>query len=172
MPYNASTMDQYAGVTTGENVSTMQDRLVEPVGLVKALGIELTETTPERVVARMPITAMHLQPFGYLHGGASIALAETVASIGAHLASPPDKVAFGLEINANHLRPKRSGTLTAVATPLHRGQTTHVWDVKIYDEAEKLICVSRCTLAIVAGERPDQPVNSGQASGSEDQTTA
>ena len=171
MPYNASTMDQYAGVTTGENVSTMQDRPVEPVGLVKALGIELTETTPERVVARMPITAMHLQPFGYLHGGASITLAETVASIGAHLASPPDKVAFGLEINANHLRPKRSGTLTAVATPLHRGQTTHVWDVKIYDEAEKLICVSRCTLAVVAGERPDGPAHSGQASRSEDQTT-
>ena len=165
-------MDQYAGVTTGENVSTMQDRLVEPVGLVKALGIELTETTPERVVARMPITAMHLQPFGYLHGGASIALAETVASIGAHLASPPDRITFGLEINANHLRPKRSGTLTAVATPLHRGQTTHVWDVKIYDEAEKLICVSRCTLAVVAGERPHRSASSEQASGSEDQTTA
>jgi uncharacterized protein (TIGR00369 family) len=165
-------MDQYRRMAAGESVSMMQDRLGEPVGLVKALGIEFTEMTPERVVARMPITAAHLQPFGYLHGGASVALAETVASVGAHLASPPDKIAFGLEINANHLRPKRSGTLTGVATPLHRGQTTHVWDVRIYDEAEKLICVSRCTIAVVPSERPDWPASSGQASGLQEQTTA
>jgi uncharacterized protein (TIGR00369 family) len=124
----------------------------EPVGLVKTLGIEVRELLPERVVATMPITAAHLQPLGYLHGGASVALAETVASIGAYRNVAP-KGAFGLEINANHIRPKRSGTLTAIATPLHRGQTTHVWDVKIYDEEEKLVCVSRCTVAIVGGDQ-------------------
>ncbi len=149
----------------------MNDQLLEPVGLVKALGIELTEATPRRVVARMPITAAHLQPLGYLHGGASLALAETVASVGAYLASPSDKVTFGLEINANHLRPRRSGTLTAVATPLHTGQTTHVWDVKIYDEDEKLVCVSRCTVAVVAGEQSDGPAVT-ERTRSQDQTTA
>ncbi len=128
----------------------MDDRILEPAGLVKALGIEFAEGTPQRVIATMPITSDHLQPLGYLHGGASLALAETVASVGAYLASPPGKVSFGMEINANHLRPKRSGMLRAVGTPLHVGQTTHVWDVKIYDEQEKLVCVSRCTVAIVA----------------------
>ena len=130
----------------------MTSAAFEPVGLVKTLGIEVRELLPDRVVATMPITAAHLQPLGYLHGGASVALAETVASIGAYRNVAP-KGAFGLEINANHIRPKRSGTLTAIATPLHRGQTTHVWDIKIYDEEEKLVCVSRCTVAIVGTER-------------------
>ncbi len=118
-------------------------------GLAMTLGVETRELSQDRVVATMPVTPLHHQPFGYLHGGASVALAETVASIGGFLNCPPGKVAFGLEINANHLRPKRSGVLTAIGTPLHRGQTTQVWDIKIYDEAEKLISVSRCTLAIV-----------------------
>lgn len=106
--------------------------------------------TPERVVATMPVTPRHHQPFGYLHGGASVSLAESVASLGALLNCPPGMVSMGLEINANHLRSKRDGLLTAVATPLHRGRTTHVWEVKIRDEEEKLVCAARCTLAIVA----------------------
>jgi uncharacterized protein (TIGR00369 family) len=118
------------------------------VGLLATLGIQLVEMGPERVVATMPITPAHHQPLGYLHGGASVALAETVASVGAYLAAGPDKGAFGLEINANHLRPKRSGTLTAVATPLHGGRTTAVWSVEIRDEESKLVCISRCTLAL------------------------
>jgi len=95
----------------------------------------------------MPVTAAHHQPMGYLHGGASVALAETAASVAANAHCRPGQVAFGQEINANHLRPVRSGTLTAVATPLHIGRTSQVWDVKIRDEQERLVCVSRCTLA-------------------------
>jgi uncharacterized protein (TIGR00369 family) len=135
-----------------------QDEIAEATrdGLIDALGIELRETTPERVVATMPVTPRHVQIYGYLHGGASVALAETVASIGCALSCPPGYGAFGLEINANHLRPKRDGLLTATGVPLHRGRTTHVWDVRITDEAGRLICVSRCTVAIVALER-DEP---------------
>ena len=118
-------------------------------GLLEALGIEVRELGLERVVAIMPITARHLQPFGFLHGGASIALAETVASLGGLLHCPPGHAAFGLEINANHLRPKREGTLIATGTPLHLGRTTQVWDVRIADTNERLVCVSRCTLAVV-----------------------
>ena len=126
-------------------------------GLAATLSLEVRELTRERVVVVMPVTPRHHQPFGFLHGGASVALAETVASIGGYLNCPPGKMAFGLEINANHLRPKRDGMLTAVGTPLHRGQTTQVWDVKIYDERERLISVSRCTLAVVAADQDHPP---------------
>jgi uncharacterized protein (TIGR00369 family) len=121
-------------------------------GLSSTLGIELQELTPQRVVATMPVTPQHHQPFGFLHGGASVALAETVASIGGYLNCPPGKGAFGLEINANHVRPVREGLLTATATPLHLGHTTHVWDIKITDERDRLVCVSRCTVAVVGVE--------------------
>lgn len=118
-------------------------------GLVKMLGIAFVEASPERVVATMPVTPQHHQPFGYLHGGASVALAETVASVAGFLNCPPGKATFGLEINANHLRPKQNGTLTATATPVHIGRTTHVWQITIVDENEKPVCVSRCTLAVI-----------------------
>ena len=117
--------------------------------LGKTLEIVVQEASNEQVVATMPVTTRHHQPFGYLHGGASVALAETVASVGAVVSCAPGKTAFGLEINANHLRPKRTGMLTAIGVPLHKGRTTQVWEVKIHDEEEKLICVSRCTLAVV-----------------------
>jgi 1,4-dihydroxy-2-naphthoyl-CoA hydrolase len=114
------------------------------------LGIKLVEATKDRVVATMPITSLHHQPMGYLHGGISLLLAESVASWGSMLNIDTDQqMAFGLEINANHLRPKREGLLTAVAIPFHRGRTTHVWDIRITDESDKLICISRCTVAIV-----------------------
>jgi len=121
--------------------------------LLRTLGIEFTEMQPTRVVATMPITPRHHQPLGYLHGGASVALAETVASTGGYLNCPAGMTAFGLEINANHLRPKQSGILTAVATPLHIGRSTQVWEVKIEDEAGKLVCVARCTIAVVPASR-------------------
>jgi 1,4-dihydroxy-2-naphthoyl-CoA hydrolase len=120
--------------------------------LGKTLGIELVETTPERVVATMPITPVHHQPYGYLHGGASVALAETVASLGGALNAPPGRLVFGLEINANHVRSRRSGTLKAIATPAHLGQTTQIWEIKIVDETDKLVCISRCTLAVVPAD--------------------
>ncbi|WP_018465130.1 PaaI family thioesterase [Calidithermus timidus] len=117
--------------------------------LLNTLGIQVTEASPDRVVAHMEVTPRHHQPFGFLHGGASVALAETVASIGAYLAAPDGYTSFGLEINANHLRSMRSGRVTATATPLHKGRTTHVWNIEIRDERSRLVCVSRCTLAIV-----------------------
>ena len=122
-------------------------------GLADLLGIAFEEVEPERVVATMPVTPDHHQPLGYLHGGASVVLAETVASVGATAGALPDKVAFGLEINANHIRPKQSGTLRAVGERLHAGRTTQVWQVRITDEDDKLVCVSRCTLALVDADR-------------------
>jgi len=119
-------------------------------GLMATLAIEVLEATPERVVARMPVTAAHLQPHGILHGGASVALAETVASIGASVGLADSQRAVGLEINANHVRSVSSGTLVATAVPLHAGRRTHVWSVEIRTEEGKLVCASRCTLAVVA----------------------
>lgn len=119
-------------------------------GLPDALGIEIVELSGERVVATMPVDQRTRQPFGILHGGASVALAETVASLGASTAVDPERfVAVGMEINANHLRPKADGVIRATATPVHTGAKTHVWAIEIVDEQDRLICVSRCTLAIV-----------------------
>jgi uncharacterized protein (TIGR00369 family) len=122
-------------------------------GLLETLQMEIVERSPERVVVTMPVTPEHHQPMGFLHGGATVALAETAASIGGNVACPADSVAFGQEINANHLRPVREGLLTAVATPLHIGRTTQVWDIKIRDQAERLICVARCTVAVIPKQR-------------------
>ena len=119
-------------------------------GLAELLGIEIIELTPKRVVATMPVDERTRQPFGILHGGASVALAETVASLGAVLNVDLERSsAVGLEINANHLRAKRDGVVRATATPFHLGRSTQVWDVRIVDEEERPVCVSRCTLAVV-----------------------
>ena len=131
--------------------------LFDRESLDKTLGIELVELAADRVVATMSVTPRVHQPFGYLHGGASVALAETVASVGGTVSAPEGMVAFGLEINANHLRPVREGLVRAVGTPLHRGRTTQVWEVRITDEAGRLVCVSRCTLALVEGGRSPGP---------------
>lgn len=146
-------------------MSLLDFSLFERDGLLKTLGIEIREFTTERVTATMPVTPHHHQPFGYLHGGASVALAETVASVGSFLHCAPGHVALCVEINANHLRPKRSGTLTAVGAALYVGQTTQVWEVKIYDEAEKLICVSRCTMTTVARGKQPSPAPEQPPSG-------
>lgn len=118
--------------------------------LLSTLGIEIVEVGKERVVARMPVLARVHQPFGLLHGGASVALAETVASTGAWMnCDQAREHVVGLEINANHLRAKRDGIVTAVATPVHVGRRTQVWEVRITDEQERAVCVSRCTLAVI-----------------------
>jgi len=119
-------------------------------GLADLLGIEIVELTPTRVVATMPVDERTRQPFGILHGGASVALAETVASLGAVMnVDLEQSSAVGLEINANHLRAKRDGLVRATAIPFHVGRSTQVWDVRIVDEQERPVCVSRCTLAVV-----------------------
>ena len=124
-------------------------------GMAEAIGIEITSLAPDKVVATMPVDDRTKQPFGLLHGGASAALAETVASLGAYMNVDQDtQAAVGVELNANHIRGKTEGTVTATATPLHRGRTIHVWEIRIEDEQSRLICVSRCTLAIVTQRSP------------------
>jgi 1,4-dihydroxy-2-naphthoyl-CoA hydrolase len=121
----------------------------------EALDITVVEVADDRLVATMPIGPNHRQPLGYLHGGISVTLAETIASLGSMLHIDRERqMAFGQEINANHVRPKRDGLLTATATPLHLGRTTHLWDIRIVDEQGKLVCVSRCTVAVV--DRPSE----------------
>lgn len=118
--------------------------------LLGSLGIEITELQKGKVTATMPVDERTRQPFGLLHGGASVALAETVASVGAfELVDKENEVVVGLEINANHIRAKKDGFVTAVGTVLHQGKTTMVWDIKITDEEDHLICVSRCTMAVI-----------------------
>lgn len=118
--------------------------------LLEALGIEIVKLEKGKVIATMPVDHRTHQPFGLLHGGASVALAETVASLGAYeLVDKEIEGVVGLEINANHIKGKRDGVVTAIATVLHQGRTTMVWDIKIVDEEEKLICVSRCTMAVI-----------------------
>ncbi|WP_153126578.1 PaaI family thioesterase [Peribacillus tepidiphilus] len=118
--------------------------------LMQALGIEIVEVADGKVTATMPVDERTRQPFGLLHGGASVALAESVASIGAYeLVDKENEAVVGLEINANHIKGKRDGTVTAIGTVLHRGKSTMVWEVKIYDENDQLICISRCTIAVI-----------------------
>ncbi|MUV39244.1 1,4-dihydroxy-2-naphthoyl-CoA hydrolase [Lentibacillus sp. JNUCC-1] len=118
--------------------------------LMNALGIEITSLDQNLVEMTMPVDDRTRQPVGYLHGGASVALAETAASVGATLQVDLEQyLVFGLEINANHIKSKRDGTVTARAVPFHVGRTTQVWDIKITDEKEQLICVSRCTIGVV-----------------------
>jgi uncharacterized protein (TIGR00369 family) len=116
-----------------------------------ALGIEFISITREKLEATMPVNDNTTQPFGILHGGASVALAETLCSIGAWVnLRDENKMAVGLEINANHLRPVTKGKLvTCISKPIRVGSTVQVWENKIYSEDDKLVCISRCTIAVV-----------------------
>jgi 1,4-dihydroxy-2-naphthoyl-CoA hydrolase len=119
--------------------------------LIEWLGIRFTEIGPDFVRASMPVGAHTHQPMGVLHGGASVALAETVGSTAANLCVDPEReLCLGQEINANHLRPVYAGQVTATARPLHRGNRSQVWQIEIRDEHERLVCVSRLTMAVVA----------------------
>lgn len=115
----------------------------------KLLGIQFIEVGESYIKATMPVCANTHQPYGLLHGGASAALAETIGSVASWLTiNREQQICVGIEINCNHIRGKKDGIVTATAEPLHIGATTHVWDIKIRDEQEKLICVSRLTVAI------------------------
>lgn len=114
------------------------------------LGIYFSAITDNTLEATMPVTEKTRQPYGILHGGASVALAETVGSFASSLVVDRDKcMVVGMEINANHLKPVLSGTVRAVCSPLHLGKSSHVWDIRIYDNQEQLICVSRLTVAVI-----------------------
>jgi|SRR5699024_272995 len=118
--------------------------------LMESLGIEFITLEKEKVVMTMPVDARTHQPAGFLHGGASVLLAETAASIGGFLHIDKEKQAvFGMEINANHLKSKQEGLVTATATPIHVGRKTMVWNIEIKDEKDDLVCISRCTLGVV-----------------------
>ncbi|MDI9364965.1 MAG: hotdog fold thioesterase [Flavobacterium sp.] len=118
--------------------------------LSEHLGMQFSEIGPNYLKATMPVDKRTHQPYGLLHGGASVALAETVGSVASALViNHKTTMCVGLEINANHLRGVKDGIVTATATPLHLGGSTHVWDIKIHDEKEHLICVSRLTVAIL-----------------------
>lgn len=136
-------------MTLDINSPEIRNRL--DAGMANAIGIEIITLTADLVVATMPVDQRTRQPFGLLHGGASAALAETVASLGAFMnIDPKTQAAVGVELNANHIRGKRDGIVTATATPLQRGRTIHVWEIRISDEEGRLVCASRCTLAIVS----------------------
>lgn len=114
------------------------------------LGIEFTAITADTLQASMPVTSKTRQPYGILHGGASVALAETVGSYASSLIIDREHyMVAGMEINANHLKPVVSGSVRAVCSPLHIGKSSHVWDIKIYNDRQQLICVSRLTVAVI-----------------------
>lgn len=118
--------------------------------MVTHLGIEFTEVGPDYLCAKMPVDARTIQPFGLLHGGASVVLAETLGSMAGWMCLPEGQHCVGLEINANHLRGVTSGHVHGKASPLHLGRSTQVWEIKITNDEGKLVCVSRLTLAVVA----------------------
>ena len=114
------------------------------------IGIEWVELGNDFLKAKMPVDHRTKQPYGLLHGGASCALAETIGSVASAMVI--DHSSFqcvGLEINANHIHSATAGYVTGIATPLHLGRSTHVWDIKIYNENEKMVCVARLTVAII-----------------------
>ncbi|WP_346237202.1 hotdog fold thioesterase [Niabella insulamsoli] len=114
------------------------------------LGIQFTAITDATLEATMPVNNKTRQPYGILHGGASVALAETMGSYASSLIVDGEKyMVVGMEINANHLKPVASGNVKAVCSPLHLGKSSHVWDIKLYDDNQQLICVSRLTVAII-----------------------
>ena len=114
------------------------------------LGIEFTEIGEDFLSARMPVNERTHQPYGILHGGASVVLAETLGSVASSMVIDWDKyIGVGLEVNANHLRPVKSGYVTGICKPLHIGGKTHVWDIKIYNDKGKMNCISRLTVAII-----------------------
>ena len=116
---------------------------------VSHLGIEFTEIGDDFLRARVPVDARTKQPYGLLHGGVSVVLAETLGSVGAACACPAGHRAVGLDINANHLRAATQGWVTGTARPEHIGKTTHVWQIDMVNEAGELTCVSRITMAIL-----------------------
>ncbi len=118
--------------------------------LAERIGIRITEVGPDYLRATLPVTPDVHQPYGVLHGGASVALAETVGSVAANLCVDMERLAcFGQEINANHLRSVSTGVVTATARPHHIGSRSQVWGIEIRDERGRLVCISRLTMAIV-----------------------
>jgi uncharacterized protein (TIGR00369 family) len=138
---------------TDEQIEAFVAGMPEGMGaLNEKLGITLTEVGPERLVATMPV-AGNTQPYGLLHGGASVVLAETLGSLGSAIHSMPDRVPVGVDINATHHRAATSGTVTGVATPLHVGRTMASFEIVISDEQDRRVCTCRITCALIPRDR-------------------
>jgi 1,4-dihydroxy-2-naphthoyl-CoA hydrolase len=131
--------------------------VIQPLGngtMAEFLGIEWMEVGDDFIKAKMPVDDRTKQPYGLLHGGASCVLAETIGSVASAMVVDHSKfLCVGIEINANHVRSAREGFVTGTARPLHIGSSTHVWDIRILDEKERLICVSRLTVAVVSRKK-------------------
>jgi 1,4-dihydroxy-2-naphthoyl-CoA hydrolase len=122
--------------------------------LIEHLGIEIVALSDNSISGRMPVDQRTLQPFGRLHGGASVALAETLGSLGGALTvDPKTQAVVGMEINANHIRPVQSGFVHGVAQAESMGRTTQIWSIRITDEQDRLVCLSRMTLAVIAAKQ-------------------
>jgi 1,4-dihydroxy-2-naphthoyl-CoA hydrolase len=117
--------------------------------MVQHLGIRITEIGDDYLRGTMPVDARTKQPFGLLHGGASVALAESLGSLAGYLCIGAGEMAVGLDINANHIRAVSAGLVTGTARPLHIGRTTQVWEIRIEDDRSRLVCIARLTLAVV-----------------------
>ncbi|MDQ1585351.1 MAG: 1,4-dihydroxy-2-naphthoyl-CoA hydrolase [Actinomycetota bacterium] len=131
--------------------------LIPPAALHERMGIELVEASPSRVVATMPVEG-NTQPYGLLHGGASVVLAESLGSIGSALHAGRDKIAVGVDINATHHRAVRSGTVTGTATPVHLGSTTTTYEIVVTDDQDRRVCTARLTCLL----RQAPAANEGQ----------
>lgn len=121
-------------------------------GVNSQLGVEVVSASAERVELRLEVGPKVHQPLGLLHGGVSALLAESAASLGAAIAAGPDRTVVGIELNANHVRAMRDGVLTVVATPIRAGRRIQVWTIELTDDKGRMICVSRCTLAVLDAE--------------------
>jgi 1,4-dihydroxy-2-naphthoyl-CoA hydrolase len=142
---DASTDDGIRPPTIEEYLAALPEGMG---ALNERMGIRLVEISADRVVATMPVEG-NTQPYGLLHGGASVVLAETLGSVGAGLHGHPDRVPVGVDINATHHRATRSGTLTGVATAVHRGRTMATYEVVISDEQDRRVCTARITCALL-----------------------
>ncbi|RXK62167.1 hotdog fold thioesterase [Lacibacter luteus] len=139
-----------AAIWFKQNLSLADFEGMEANTIADVIGLRFSEVGDNYIKGTMPVDHRTHQPYGLLHGGASCVLAETLGSVASAKIIDPEKfICVGLEINANHIRSVRSGIVTGITTPIHIGASTHVWDIKIYDEREKLVCVSRLTVAIL-----------------------
>ncbi len=131
--------------TTVENLNKMSNNT-----MMEHLGIEFTEVGDNFISATMPVDHRHHQPYKLLHGGASVVLAETLGSVAAHCSiNSETHYSVGLEINANHIKGVRDGYVIGTAKPIHRGKSTHVWEIKILNANDQLVCISRITMSIL-----------------------
>ncbi len=135
-----------------KEISLEQLNQFATTGLAQCLNIQISQLNADSLCASMPVNECTRQPFGLLHGGASAALAETVASIGAYLMLEDDQQAVGLELNINHLRAQREGIVCACAKPLHVGRRTQVWDIDIRNQDNKRVAVARLTVSVIQAE--------------------